>query len=51
LGKVFVFLCMETTPVWESVLGQTIPVNEELERLFRSRVPATRDSRATVSPA
>lgn len=35
--KVFVFLCMETAPVWEAVLGQVTPVGENLERLFRRR--------------
>jgi len=36
--KVFVFLCMETAPVWEAVLGQVTPVGENLERLFRRRL-------------
>lgn len=38
LGKVFLFLCMETEPVWEAVFGRSIPVNEELERRFRKRL-------------
>lgn len=36
--KVFVFLCMETTLVWEAVFGQSVPVHQKLERLFRRRV-------------
>lgn len=43
LGKVFVFLCMETAPVWEAVIGQAAPVGENLERLFRKRISSTRD--------
>ena len=36
-GKVFFFLCMETSPVWEMVLGKTVPVAPELQRLFNAR--------------
>jgi len=43
LGKVFVFLCMETAPVWDAVFGQAAPVGENLERLFRKRISSTRD--------
>ena len=34
--KVFVFLCMETDPVWQAVFGGAISVHDELERLFYS---------------
>jgi spore photoproduct lyase len=33
-GKVFVFLCMETRPVWRAVLGETVAIGDELERIF-----------------
>ena len=46
LGKVFVFLCMETTPIWEAVFGQSISVSNELERRFRRRISTHRDSNA-----
>jgi spore photoproduct lyase len=39
LGKVFVFLCMESTAIWEAVFGEVVPVHEELERRHRRRFP------------
>lgn len=35
-GQVFFFLCMETAPVCERVLGRVVPIGPELERRFRS---------------
>lgn len=35
-GQVFFFLCMETAPVCERVLGRLVPIGAELERRFRS---------------
>ena len=35
--RLFVFLCMETQPVWEAVLGQSPSVSKELERIFTRR--------------
>lgn len=36
-GKLFVSLCMETTPVWQAVLGGSVSVSKELERIFARR--------------
>ena len=36
-NRLFVFLCMETIPVWQAVLGECVSVSEELERIFVRR--------------
>ncbi len=38
-GKVLTILCMETTPVWEAVFGEVVPVRDALENQFRRRFP------------
>ena len=36
-NRVFIFLCMETDPVWQAVLGESVSVSERLERIFARR--------------
>ena len=37
--EVFFYLCMETAPVWEAVLGRSYPTNDDFERDFGRRCP------------
>ena len=46
LDKVYLFLCMETPEVWESVFGQAAPVAESLEKIFRQRLRSAGDPTA-----
>jgi spore photoproduct lyase len=37
-GELFVYLCMERSDVWEQVTGRRLATNEELIRLFDTRI-------------
>jgi spore photoproduct lyase len=43
-GRLFFYLCMETSPVWEAVLGRTVTVSQELQRVFTRQRQAPRRS-------
>ena len=38
--RVFIYLCMETDPVWHAVLGKTVPIKKRLEQISGWQPPS-----------